>query len=100
MLEIKLKYYLILLITKYIFLSAGISLAKSNPKTGFTHYQKPTCILKIWINNNKTKHKKTIVAKYAKKIHCSNKKAVKEFNLIVPFLRKPKIQVNLNLNDK
>ena len=88
------------LVYQNIFLSAGIALAKSKPKTGFTHYQKPTRILKIWINNNKTKHKKTIIAKYARKIHCSKKKANKEFNLIKPILGYPKVQKELNLSDQ
>jgi replication factor C large subunit len=88
------------LVYQNIFLSAGINLAKNNPKTGFTHYQKPSRILKIWISNNKNKHKKTIVAKYSRKIHCSKKKAMKEFNIIKPFLQKPEIQRELNLSDQ
>jgi len=88
------------LVYQNIFLSAGISLAKSKPKIGFTHYQKPTRILKIWTNNMKAMYKKTIITKYAAKIHCSNKKASKEFNLIKPILRNPKVQQELRLNEK
>jgi len=82
-----------------IFLSAGIALAKSKPRTGFTSYQKPTRILKIWINNNRYKHRKTIVAKYAHRIHCSKKKAMKEYHIIKGILRNPKLQRELRLSE-
>ncbi len=88
------------LVYQNIFLSAGISLAKSKSKMGFTHYQKPSRILKIWISNNKNKHRTTIVAKYARKIHCSKRKAVKEFNIIKPFLQNPDVQKELNLSEQ
>ncbi len=88
------------LLYQNIFLSAGIALSKKNPKSGFTHYQKPTRILKIWINNNKNKHKKTVITKYAKRIHCSKKKANKEFNIIKPVLINPKVQKELNLSEQ
>jgi replication factor C large subunit len=88
------------LVYQNIFLSAGISIAKKAPKTGFTHYQKPTRILKIWMSNNKNKHKKTIVAKYADKIHCSKRKANKEFNMVIPILKKPEVQKELKLSNQ
>jgi replication factor C large subunit len=88
------------LVYQNIFLSAGISLSKKKAKTGFTHYQKPSRILKIWINNNRNKHKNSVVAKYARKTHCSKKKAVKEFNIIRPFLQKPEIQKELGLSEQ
>ena len=88
------------LIYQNIFLSAGISLAKSKPKTGFTHYQKPTRVLKIWMNNIKAKHKQTIIAKYANKVHCSKKKAYKEFGVARHFLKNPAIQKELKLSEK
>ncbi|MFA6022779.1 MAG: replication factor C large subunit [Candidatus Pacearchaeota archaeon] len=88
------------LIYQNVFLSAGISLSKKKPKLGYTHYQKPSRILKIWMNNSKQIHKKTIVAKYAEAIHCSKYKAVKEFNIIKPFLKNPKIQKELKLSEQ
>lgn len=88
------------LVYQNIFLSAGISLSKKSPKVGFTHYQKPTRILKIWMNNNKYQYKKSIVSKYARRIHCSKKKAMKEFEVIKPFLKNPNIQKELDLNEK
>ncbi|MEA3329536.1 MAG: replication factor C large subunit [Nanoarchaeota archaeon] len=98
--RIRKRRYWRFLVYQNIFLSAGVALAKTKSKTGFTQYQKPSRILKIWISNNKNKHKKTIVAKYARKIHCSKKKAIKEFNIIKPFLRKPQIQNELNLSEQ
>lgn len=88
------------LVYQNIFLSAGISLAKIKPKVGFTHYQKPSRILKIWANNMRDVHKKTIIAKYALKTHCSKKKTAREFNLIRPALRNPAIQHELKLSEK
>ena len=52
-----------------IFLSYGISAAKKQSKYGFTKYKKPTRILKIWMNNQRTVYKKSISQKYAS--HCS-----------------------------
>jgi replication factor C large subunit len=88
------------LVYQNIFLSAGISLAKKSPKTGFTHYQKPTRILKIWMNNNKYQYKKSIVSKYSRKIHCSKRKAMKEFEIIKPLLRNQRIQKELDMSEK
>jgi len=88
------------LVYQNIFLSAGISLSKKSPKTGFTKYQKPTRILKIWIANNQNKNKKTIVSKYARMIHCSKKKAMKEFYLIKHLLKDEGLQRKLDLSEQ
>ena len=97
--RIRRRRYWRFLVYQNIFLSAGISLSKKKQKLGYTHYQKPTRILKIWMNNNKMKYKVSIVQKYAKATHCSKRKAMKEFNLIKPFLNNPQIQKELKLND-
>ncbi|MBS3072763.1 replication factor C large subunit [Candidatus Pacearchaeota archaeon] len=88
------------LIYQNIFLSAGISLAKKKPKVGFTHYQRPTRVLKIWTYNQRQQHKKSIIIKYAKHTHCSKRKAGYEFNFIKSFLLNQDIQKRLDLNDK
>jgi replication factor C large subunit len=88
------------LVYQNIFLSAGISLSKKSPKTGFTSYKKPTRVLKIWMNNQQNKHKNTIIAKYACEIHCSKKKAAKEFKLVRHLIQKPEIQKQLNLSEQ
>lgn len=80
-------------------LSYGISSAKKGEKTGFTVYKKPTRILKIWLNNQRTERKKSITKKYAEYVHVSEKKAIQEFPLIKKFLLNPKIQKELKLSD-
>ena len=81
-------------------LSYGISSAKRNVKTGFTSYKKPTRILKIWLNNQKTEKKKSIAAKYADYVHVGVKRAIYEFPLIRPFLMKPEVQKELRLSEE
>jgi len=88
------------LVYQNIFLTAGISLSKKKPKIGYTHYQKPTRILKMWMSNNANKHKKTIITKYASKIHCSKKKANAEFPYIKSFIKNDIIQKELKLNEQ
>ena len=87
------------LLYQNILLSAGISISKKTPKTGFTKYKQPSRILKIWISNNALKHKKTILSKYAKKVHCSTRKAAREFHNIKAFLKKPNIQKELDFSE-
>lgn len=81
-------------------LSYGISSAKKNIKTGFTSYRKPTRILKIWLNNQKTEKKKSIAAKYAQYVHIGAKRAVAEFSTIKPFLSNPEVQKELRLSEE
>ena len=88
------------LVYQNIFLSAGVSLSKKFPKSGFTKYQKPSRILKIWLSNQQNKHKKTIVAKYARRIHCSKKKAMKEFHLAKIILKDEALQKKLDLSEQ
>ena len=88
------------LVYQNIFLSAGISLSKQKPKLGYTHYQKPTRILKMWMSNNANKYRKTIVAKYAGAVHCSRKKAAKEFPFIKSSFKNERIQKELKLNEQ
>jgi len=88
------------LIYQNIFLSAGISLSKTKPRTGFTQYKKPTRVLKIWMNNEKEKYKKSIISKYAYLSHCSKKKAAKEFYLIKNILKNEKLQKELDLSEQ
>ncbi|MDP4039971.1 MAG: replication factor C large subunit [Candidatus Pacearchaeota archaeon] len=86
------------LVYQNIFQSAGISYAKEKPKTGFTKYERPSRILKIWLNNQKTAKKKTIAQKYAKHVHCSTKRAMRDFPIIKQILQSsPKTQTALKL---
>jgi replication factor C large subunit len=81
-------------------LSYGISASKTKPKTGFSAYKKPTRILKIWMSNQKLAKKKSISEKYCKVAHIGLKRAMHDFNLIIPILQKPKVQKQLKLTEE
>lgn len=81
------------------FQSAGISYAKQRPNQGFTKYESPKRILTIWINNQKNAKKKTIAHKYAKHVHCSVKRVMRDFDILKPIMKKPSIQEALRLEE-
>jgi len=87
------------LIYQNIFQSAGISYAKKYPRQKFTKYETPKRVLKIWLNNQKTAKKKTIAQKYAKLVHCSVKRAMRDFELLKPVMQKPEVQAQLRLEE-
>jgi len=70
------------LVYQNIFLSYGISASKTYPKKTFTKYGKPTRILKIWMNNQRSIRKKSIAEKYAKLAHIGEKRARNEFPVL------------------
>ena len=88
------------LLYQNIFQSAGISYAKPAPLSGFTKYERPKRILKIWLNNQKIAKKKTIAQKYAKLTHCSTKQVLKDFPLIKPMLQQESVQKALKFSDE
>ncbi len=89
------------LVYQNIFLSAGVSISKLTPKQNFVRYSPPSRILKIWMSNQKNQHKKTIIGKYSHKIHCSKRKAFKEFHLIAKIIKNShKIQKQLALSEQ
>ena len=89
------------LVYENIFLSYGISSAKSEVKTGFTTYKKPTRILKMWMNNQRTAKKKSIALKYAKHSHLGQKRAMKEFPIIKQIINSNKdIAKELKLDEE
>lgn len=88
------------LVYENIFLSFGISSVKKDIKTNFTSYKKPTRILKIWMNNQRTAKKKSIATKYAKYVHVGQKRAMNEFPIIKHILKSdPDIQSELKLDE-
>lgn len=88
------------LVYQNMFLSAGITAAKKQGKTGFTSYKKPSRILNIWLNNQKQAKKKTISEKFAKATHKSKKLTMKNFVFIEPILRNnQRLQKQLNLDE-
>lgn len=88
------------LVYQNIFQSAGISYAKAIRTDGFTRYEKPKRVLKIWLHNQKTEKKKSIAKKYAKLVHCSSKRAMRDFELLKPILLKPAVQKQLKLSEE
>jgi len=78
------------LVYENFLLSAGISHAshKTKPISGFTVYQRPKRILKIWLQNQKYAKKKSIAAKFAKAVHIGKKRAMKDFFLLPLMLNK------------
>ena len=89
------------LVYQNIFQSAGISYAKDKPKSSFTKYERPQRILKIWLNNTKMAKKKTISQKYARFVHCSTKRAMRDFPLIKKIIaQNPETIKNLQLSDE
>ncbi len=87
------------LVYENFLLSAGVSFAKKNAKTGFTKYQRPKRILKMWIYKQKFVQKKSISAKYARFVHISTKRAMKEF-FYISLIIGDKIKKQLNLSEK
>lgn len=80
-------------------LSFGISSSKKNIKAGFTSYKKPERILKIWLHNQRTIHKKSIAQKYAHYVHVGEKRALNEFPILKEIIKSnPKIQKELRLS--
>jgi replication factor C large subunit len=89
------------LIYENIFLSYGIASSKEAPKTGFTIYKKPSRILQIWLNNQKTMQKKAICQKYSQYVHVSQKRAMSEFPVIKQIIKSnPEIQKELKLSEE
>jgi len=88
------------LIYQNAFQSAGISYAKEYPLQGFTKYEKPKRVLKIWANNQRIAKKKTIAKKYAAFVHCSTKRVLRDFNLLFPILKDESVQKSLKMSDE
>lgn len=88
------------LIYQNIFQSAGISYAKLAATPGFTKYERPKRVLKIWMNNQRTVQKKSIARKYAELVHCSVKRAMRDFELIRPVIKQENVQKQLKLSEE
>lgn len=87
------------LVYQNIFQSAGISYSKKTSLGGFTKYEKPKRILKIWLNNQRVAKKKTIAKKYARFVHCSTKRAMRDFDLLKPILIQDSVQQKLQFSE-
>lgn len=88
------------LVYENFLLSYGMAAAKKDVKTGFTSYKKPSRILKIWLNNQRTAKKKSIALKYARYVHVGIKRAMNEFPVLKNILLKPGVQKELKLSEE
>lgn len=88
------------LLYQNIFQSAGISYAKTSSLQGFTKYEAPKRILKIWQHNQKMEKKKTIAKKFAKTVHCSTKRALRDFTLLKLIMKKHSVRKQLDLSEE
>ncbi len=72
----------------------------TNTSRTFTPYKKPTRILKIWMNNQRTAKKKSITQKYAALVHVGQKRALNEFPIIKHIINSnQEIQKELKLTE-
>lgn len=91
------------LVYENILLSYGISASKNQNKinSSFTSYKKPSRILKIWLNNQRTMKKKSISQKYARLVHIGQRRALQEFPIIKRIINSnPEIQKELKLSEE
>lgn len=87
------------LVYQNIFQSAGVSYAKEKPLGGFTKYERPKRVLKIWIHNQKVQKRKTIAKKYARFVHCSTARIMRDFNVLAPIIKQDDVQKKLKMSD-
>ncbi len=89
------------LVYETFLLSAGISFAskKLRSLSEFTIYQRPKRILKIWMQNQKYEKKRSISIKYAKAVHISKKRAMREFFLL-PLILNEEARKQLGLSEE
>jgi len=87
------------MVYEYFLLGAGVASVKKYDRTGWTQYKKPSRILKIWLQNQRSAKKKSICQKYAKHCHISTKTAMKDFMLLKVILQKSEIREGLDLSD-
>ncbi len=88
------------LIYQNIFQSAGVAYAKDKSNPGYTKYEPPKRILKIWMNNQKIAQKKSIAKKYARYVHSSTKRTLMDFQILRHVLQKPEVQAQLRLSEE
>jgi replication factor C large subunit len=88
------------LVYENFLLGAGIASVKEYNRAGFTKYQKPNRILKIWLQNQRNKKKKTICQKFARYTHISTKQAMKDWMMVRILIKPNEIRHKLKLSDE
>lgn len=87
------------MVYEYFFLGPGIASAKKFNKVGWTSYRKPSRVLKIWLQNQRSEKKKSICQKYAPYAHISARRAMKDFMLLKIILKNSIVRENLKLSE-
>lgn len=87
------------MVYEYFLLGPAIAGVKNYNRTGWTNYKKPSRILKIWLQNQRSIKKKEICKKYAKHTHISTKTAMKDWLLIRQILKNQQIRNSLKLTE-
>lgn len=77
--------YYRLMVYASVLLTAGVALAKKEKYHGFTKYQKPDRVLKLWIAKQKLAKKKALAHKMSEKLHTSSKHV---FSDVLPYFHK------------
>ena len=88
------------MVYEYFLLGPGIASAKQYNRAGWTGYKKPSRILKIWLQNQRSLKKKSISQKYSKFCHISTKTAMKDFMLLKIILQDSRIRKDLKLSEE
>lgn len=88
------------MVYEYFLLGPAVAGAKSYNRTGWTSYRKPSRILKIWMQNQRSLKKKSICEKYAKYCHISTATAMKDFMLLKIVLQNPKVREEMKLTEE
>ena len=88
------------MVYEYFLLSGGIAGVKKYNRTGFTKYKKPTRILQIWLQNQRSKKKKSICQKYAKHAHISTRESLKDWLLLRIIFKNKQVQKDLKLSEE
>jgi replication factor C large subunit len=88
------------LIYKNALLGYGIASAKKYSHTSFVAYQKPSRILKIWMNNQQIAKKIAIAEKFSRLTHINKKRALNNFPIILYFLDSNEIYKKMNLSEE
>jgi replication factor C large subunit len=86
------------MVYEYFLLGPAIAGVKPYNRTGWTNYRKPSRILKIWLQNQRSLKKKSICEKYAKLCHISIKTAMKDWLLIRQILQNNSVRNELKLD--
>jgi len=95
----KWQYYRYLVYHMFL-MSTGVSFAKKEPKIGFTSYQKPQRILKMFIAKQRYGKKRAISEKIAEKTHTSTKRVLDNFEDYIGILENKEVVKYLDLSNE